>query len=55
MTEIRGQKSEISKATALGTMVFALCVMILAPCSAVKAQQKKVPRIGVSIDERSSR
>ena len=47
MTEIRGQKSEISKATALGAMVFALCSLLLAPCSAVQAQQTgKVPRIG---------
>jgi putative tryptophan/tyrosine transport system substrate-binding protein len=46
MTEIRGQKSEISKATALGAMVFALCSLLLAPCSSVQAQQpKKVPRI----------
>jgi putative tryptophan/tyrosine transport system substrate-binding protein len=47
MTEIRGQKSEISKATALGTMVFALCSLLLAPCSAVETQQTgKVFRIG---------
>ena len=47
MTEIRGQKSEISKATALGTMVFALCSLLLAPCSAADAQQPtKLPRIG---------
>ena len=47
MTEIRGQRSEISKATVLGTMVFALCSLLLAPCSAVGAQQTgKVPRIG---------
>ena len=47
MTEIRGQKSEISKATVLGTMVFALCSMLLAPCSSAQAQQPtKVPRIG---------
>ena len=47
MTEIRGQKSEISKATALGAMVFALCSLLLAPCSSVEAQQTgKVPRIG---------
>jgi ABC transporter substrate binding protein len=47
MTEIRGQKSEISKATALGAMVFALCFMLLAPCSSAQAQQaKKIPRLG---------
>jgi putative tryptophan/tyrosine transport system substrate-binding protein len=47
MTEIRDQKSEISKATALGAMVFALCSMLLAPCSAVEAQQPaKIARIG---------
>ena len=47
MTEIRGQKSEISKATALGTMVFALCSMLLAPCSSAQAQQTgKIFRIG---------
>jgi putative tryptophan/tyrosine transport system substrate-binding protein len=47
MIEIRGQKSEISKATALGAMVFALCFLLLAPCSSVQGQQpKKVPRIG---------
>jgi ABC-type uncharacterized transport system substrate-binding protein len=47
MTEIRGQKSEISKATALGTMVFALCSLLLAPCSAADAQQTgKIFRIG---------
>ena len=47
MTEIRGQKSEISKANVLGTMVFALCSMLLAPCSSAQAQQPtKVPRIG---------
>ena len=32
MTEIRGQKSEISKATVLVSMVFALCSLLLAPC-----------------------
>ena len=47
MTEIRGQKSEISKVTALGIMVFALCSMLLAPCSSVDAQQTgKIFRIG---------
>ena len=47
MTEVGGQKSEISKATALGTMAFALCSLLLAPCSAADAQQTgKVPRIG---------
>jgi hypothetical protein len=47
MTEIRGQKSEISNATALGVMVFALCSLLLAPCSSVRGQQTgKVPRIG---------
>jgi putative ABC transport system substrate-binding protein len=47
MTEIRGQKSEISKATALGAMFFALCSLLLAPCSAADAQQAgKIPRIG---------
>ena len=48
MTEIRGQKSEISKATALGAIVFALCSLLLTPCSAVDAQQSgKIFRIGV--------
>jgi putative ABC transport system substrate-binding protein len=47
MTEVRDQKSEISNATALGTMVFALCSLLLAPCSSAQAQQPpKVPRIG---------
>src|SRR5262245_50661251 len=47
MTEIRRQKSETSKATALGTMVFALCSLLLAPCTSVQAQQPgKVFRIG---------
>ena len=56
MTEIRGQKSEISEATALGAMVFALCSLLLAPCSSVQAQQpKKVPRIGyLSADDAAS-
>ena len=47
MTEVSGQKSQISKATAFGTMVLALCSLLLAPCSAVEAQQlAKMPRIG---------
>jgi putative ABC transport system substrate-binding protein len=47
MTEIKGQRSEISKATALGAMVFALCSLLLAPCSSGLAQQlKELPRIG---------
>ena len=47
MTEVSGQKSQISKATAFGTMVLALCSLLLAPCSAVEAQQSaKMPRIG---------
>jgi ABC-type uncharacterized transport system substrate-binding protein len=47
MTEIRGQKSPISKANALCTMVFALCAMLLALCASAHAQQPaKVPRIG---------
>src|SRR4029450_4134294 len=47
MTEVRDQKSEISKATALGTMVFALCSLVLAPCPSAQAQQpKKIPLIG---------
>jgi ABC-type uncharacterized transport system substrate-binding protein len=47
MTEIRDQKSEISKAPALSTMVFALCSLLLAPCSSAQVQQPtKVPRIG---------
>jgi putative ABC transport system substrate-binding protein len=47
MTEIRGQKSEISKATALGAIVFTLCSLLLAPCSAAEAQQAgKIFRIG---------
>jgi putative tryptophan/tyrosine transport system substrate-binding protein len=49
MTEIRGQKSEISKALALRPLLLALSLlssMLLAPCSSVQAQQpKKVPRI----------
>ena len=47
MTEISGQKSQISKATAFGTMVFALCSLLLAPCSPAEAQQiGKIPRLG---------
>ncbi len=47
MTEFSGQKSQISKATAFGTVVLALCSLLLAPCSAVEAQQPtKIPRIG---------
>ena len=47
MTEIRGQKSEITKATVLGAMVFALCSLLLAPCCSAQAQQPtKIPRIG---------
>jgi hypothetical protein len=47
MTEIRGQKSETSKATALGTMVFALCSLLLAPCFSAEAQQPtKIRRVG---------
>src|SRR4030095_479098 len=48
MTEIGGQKSEISKAPALSTMVFALCSLLLAPCSSAQAQQPagNVARIG---------
>jgi Fe2+ transport system protein FeoA len=39
--------TEISKATVLGTMVFALCSLLLAPCSSAQAQQPaKIPRIG---------
>jgi putative ABC transport system substrate-binding protein len=48
MTAIRGQKSEISKATALGATVFALCSMLLALCSSVQAQQPaRIHRIGI--------
>jgi preprotein translocase subunit SecG len=39
MTEVRGQKSEISKTTAVVAMVFALCSMLLAPCFSAQAQQ----------------
>ena len=47
MTEIRGQKSEISNGTAFGIMGFALCSVLLAPCSAAEAQQPtKLARIG---------
>lgn len=47
MTEIKGQKSEIRKTTALGTMVLALCSLLLAPCSKTQAQQQaKLPKIG---------
>jgi len=51
MTEVRDQKSEIGKAgrTAMTKQIIllALCSLLLAPCSAVEAQQpKKVPRIG---------
>jgi putative ABC transport system substrate-binding protein len=50
MTEIRGQKSEISKALALRPLLLALSLLsslLLAPCSSVQGQQpKKVPRIG---------
>jgi putative ABC transport system substrate-binding protein len=48
MTEIRGQKSEISNATALATMVFALCAMLFALSVSAQAQQPgKIYRIGV--------
>jgi putative tryptophan/tyrosine transport system substrate-binding protein len=47
MTEIRGQKSESSKATALGAMVFTLCSILFALCVSAEAQQPaKVFRIG---------
>jgi putative tryptophan/tyrosine transport system substrate-binding protein len=47
MTEIRDRKLETSKATVFRTMVFALCSLLLAPCSSAQAQQpKKLPRLG---------
>jgi putative tryptophan/tyrosine transport system substrate-binding protein len=50
MTEVRGQKSEVSNSTALCTMLRALsfwCAMLYALCAIAEAQQpKKVPRIG---------
>jgi putative ABC transport system substrate-binding protein len=47
MTEIRGQKSEISNAAALVTMVLALSFLLLAPCSSTQAQPVgKIFRIG---------
>jgi hypothetical protein len=51
MTEIRDQKSAISKTLALRPLLLALSLlssMLLAPCSSAQAQQpKKVPRIGI--------
>jgi putative tryptophan/tyrosine transport system substrate-binding protein len=50
MTEVRDQKSEVSKTLALRPLLLALsllCSMLLAPCSAVEAQQPgKIFRIG---------
>jgi putative tryptophan/tyrosine transport system substrate-binding protein len=50
MTEVRGQKSEVSKTLALRPLLLALSLlssMLLAPCSPAQAQQPtKVPRIG---------
>jgi putative tryptophan/tyrosine transport system substrate-binding protein len=50
MTEIRGQKSEISKTLALRPLLLALSLLsslLLAPCSSAHAQQAtKVPRMG---------
>src|SRR6266508_615323 len=51
MTEVRDQKSEIGESglTAMTKKIIllALCSLLLAPCSAVDAQQtRKVPRIG---------
>jgi putative tryptophan/tyrosine transport system substrate-binding protein len=50
MTEIRGQKSEVSKTLALRPLLLALSLLsslLLAPCSSAQAQQPtKIPRIG---------
>jgi putative ABC transport system substrate-binding protein len=47
MTEISGQKSQISRGRVFGTVVFALCSLLLAPCSPAEAQQPtKIFRIG---------
>jgi putative tryptophan/tyrosine transport system substrate-binding protein len=51
MTEIRSQMSEIGKsgraAITKRIILFALCSLLLAPCSTVEAQQPtKIPRIG---------
>src|SRR5438445_2130023 len=51
MTEVGSQTSEIGKAGRAAMtkkiILLALCSLLLAPCSAVVAQQpKKVPRIG---------
>jgi predicted small integral membrane protein len=51
MTEVRDQKSEIGKAGRIAMtkkiILFALCSLLLAPCSASDAQQPtKIPRIG---------
>ncbi len=49
MTEIRGQKSEVSKGTALSTLLFALSflsALLLALSFAAEAQPAKVLRIG---------
>jgi putative tryptophan/tyrosine transport system substrate-binding protein len=49
MTEVRDQKSEVSKTLALRPLLLALSLlssMLLAPCSAAAQQPKKVPRIG---------
>jgi putative tryptophan/tyrosine transport system substrate-binding protein len=53
MTEVSGQRSEVSKSIALSFMLFALCffsAVLLALCSFAEAQQpKKIPRIGVLV------
>ena len=58
MTEIRSQKSVVSKGTALSSMLFALSfsgAMLFALCSFAEAQQPKVPRIGyLSVTSRST-
>ena len=50
MTEVRGQKSEVSKGTALSTLLFALSFLsasLLALCLPAEAQRaKNVSRIG---------
>jgi putative ABC transport system substrate-binding protein len=52
MTEVRGQKSEISKTLALSPMLYALCLwgaLLVALCPSAEAQQPKIYRIGVLV------
>src|ERR1043166_4276156 len=50
MTEISGQKSEVSQRITLNTLLFTLCgfiALLFALCFSAEAQQpKKIPRIG---------